>query len=47
MIALRDSPEPPGPSCMGKYTFVARTMSSRRLYFRMARPTISSEEPNP
>ena len=45
MIALRDSPEPPGPSCILKYTFVARTMSSRRVYFRIARPTISSDVP--
>ena len=45
MIALRDRPEPPGPACMGKCTLVARTMSSRRLYLVIARPTISSDVP--
>jgi hypothetical protein len=47
MIALRDSPEPPGPSFIGKKTFVANTTSSRRVYLRIARPTISSELPKP
>jgi hypothetical protein len=47
MIALRDSPEPPGPSCILKNTLVASTMSSRRLYFINARPAISSELPKP
>ncbi len=45
MIALRDNPEPPGPSCIGKNTLVASTISSRRAYFFNARPTISSELP--
>ena len=46
MIALRDRPDPPGPSCILKCTLVAKTMSSRRLYFLMARPTISAELPS-
>ncbi len=45
MIALRDRPEPPGPSCILKNTLVASTTSSRRLYFSIARPTTSSEDP--
>jgi hypothetical protein len=45
MIALRDRPEPPGPSCIGKNTFVASTIESRSAYLRMARPTISSDVP--
>ena len=45
MIALRDRPEPPGPSWTGKYTFVATTMSSRRVSSLSARPTASSEVP--
>jgi hypothetical protein len=32
---------------MGKWTLVARTTSSRRVYFWIARPTISSELPYP
>ena len=47
MIALRDRPDPPGRSCIVKCTLVASTMSSRRLYFFSARPTISSELPKP
>ena len=30
MMALRDRPDPPGPSCILPNTLVARTMSSRR-----------------
>jgi hypothetical protein len=45
MLALRDSPEPPGLSSILKKTFVARTMLSRLAYFRIARPVISSELP--
>jgi hypothetical protein len=45
MIALRDKPEPPGPACISKKTLVASTTSSRRLYFSMARPVTSSDEP--
>ena len=44
---FRDRPHPPGPSCIGKKTLVATTMSSRLAYLRMALPTISSEEPCP
>src|SRR4029450_1442232 len=47
MIALRESPDLPGPSCILKCTLVAKTMSSRRAYFLKARPTISSELPIP
>src|SRR5262245_62409533 len=45
MMARRDSPEPPGPSCISKNTLVASTTSSRRVYLFTARPTISSELP--
>ena len=45
MIATRDSPEPPGPSCIFPETFVAITISSRRAYVLIARPTNSSELP--
>ena len=47
MIALRDSPEPPGPSCIVKNTLVASTTSSRREYRSIALPTISSDVPKP
>src|SRR5215213_6848411 len=45
MIALRDRPDPPGPSCILKKTLVASTIASRSVYLRMARPTISSDVP--
>ena len=44
-MALRDSPDPPGPSCILLCTLVASTMSSRRAYDLTARPTNSSELP--
>jgi len=44
-VALRDSPWPPGPSCILPCTLVARTISSRRAYRLIARPTSSSEVP--
>jgi hypothetical protein len=47
MIALRERPPPPGPSCIGKNTLVASTTSSRLVYLRSARPTISSDVPRP
>ena len=47
MIALRDRPEPPGPSCIGENSLVARTIVLAAVYFRIARPTISSELPWP
>jgi hypothetical protein len=44
-IALRDSPLPPGPSCIFPLTLVASTMSARRENRLIARPTNSSEVP--
>ncbi len=35
-----------GPSVIGKWTFVARTISSIRPYFRSARPVTSSLAPS-
>jgi hypothetical protein len=42
MIALRDRPDPPGPSCTRWWTLVASTMSSRRANALIACPTIRS-----
>jgi hypothetical protein len=47
MIARLDRPSPPGPSPILKYTLVASTTSSRRVYFLTARPTVSSDVPYP
>lgn len=47
MMLLRDRPDPPGPSCILWCPLVASTMSSRRVYLLLARPTSSSELPYP
>jgi hypothetical protein len=44
---LHESPESPGPACIGQKTLIARTISSRVVSCLIARPTISSELPAP